>query len=180
MRRRWPALWTALGLTACLPDPGARLDSAALHLTVVGLDPAVTDLRAELSGASAFEDPGLTRSPQVEAQTQLELFWVTLPRALYTVRLSTYGMDGAQVQCAIFEDAAAYRGAPLNVTVDLAAGAPCSVTPGTDADVARDAAPPLLDRDMGTARDAAGAPADARGNGMTGKPDKDARVRPDR
>ena len=48
----------AVGLTACLPDPGARLDSAALHLTVLGLRADVTDVRAELSGASDFDRDG--------------------------------------------------------------------------------------------------------------------------
>jgi hypothetical protein len=170
----------AVGLTACLPDPGARLDSAALHLTVLGLRADVTDVRAELSGASDFEDPGLTRSPQVEAQTQLELFWVTLPSALYTVRLSAYGLDGGQIQCATFVDAVAYRGRPLNVTVDLEAGASCASAPSMDADVTQDSDVPPPDRGQGVARDAAGTPPDARGNAMTSRPEKDARVRPDR
>lgn len=174
------AAWAATCLPGCLPDPGARLDSAALHLTITGLDAAVTDLRAELSGASAFEDPGLTRAPQVDPGDAVGLFWVTLPRALYTVRLSTFGVDGGMLQCAVFEDAVAYRGAPLNVTMDLAAGAPCRATPTPDADAAGDAAPPRSDREVGPGRDATDEPPDARGNGMSGKPEKDARVRTDR
>jgi hypothetical protein len=176
------ALLVATGaLVACLPDPGARLDAAALHLTVTGLDLATTDLRAELTGASAFEDPGLTRSPRVGAQDTVELFWVTLPRAVLTLRLSTFGVDGGLLQCVDFASAVVFRGDPLNLTVDLETGAPCAL----DNDSGVDARPvPSVDagadaRPDAPARDAANGAPDARSNG-NGAPEKDARVRPDR
>ena len=66
------------------------------------------------------------------------------------------------------------------MTVDLEAGATRASAPSMDAEVTQESDVPPPDRGLGVVRDAAGTPADARGNGMSGRPEKDARVRPDR